>query len=303
MSRRGLHDLGQMKAKKGFDPTKFKTRANGKKGFETIPAAIEEDWTRARILRANIKRLDNIVDRNRVKGLAKRLERTTVPDTPASFRRFREFRIALVSHFWSIFESTHHQAQGTATILVKGWKVPSAELHRRNPRKMLESFRADLNRVGLQHASGFALFGLHGEYDPTSDCFDIHIHGIYAGEIGAVIDSLRTRPKYHSFQTMVGQVEKLVRRILVREGPLINLPHPFSYVIQSWWPQRETILNQQSAPRSPTRKRIPDRPFVEWLLWMDRWDITDLTLLIGLRVTKTGLTERKKRTAIATDDD
>jgi len=46
--------------------------------------------------------------------------------------------------------------------------------------------------------------------------------------------------------------------------------------------------------RARRKQRIGEPHHSQALLWLNRWEIADLSLMVGLRVTKTGLRQTKQ---------
>jgi hypothetical protein len=111
-----------------------------------------------------------------------------------------------------------------------------------------------------------------------------------------VVDSLRTLPNYRSTRTLPnGEWSPVFRRVWIRRKPLFNLPDPLAYLVQSFWPSRPVYISDDGKRRRVREKRrIPEPYHSQVLLWLDQWRLVDLTLMIGLRVTKSGLIRTKR---------
>ncbi|WP_439469157.1 hypothetical protein [Blastomonas fulva] len=294
MSQRSVENL--TKPPKGFNPAKAPKPSGRSRGFETATYAENEDYIRSCVLRRVAKTLSKGRDRSSMEKLAADLDGNAIPATPASSRHMRERRNAVIGHGWRVMDAVPTMPRGTVTVMVRGWQFDPDDLHLVDPRKLLEPFRADLNRCGLSKADGFAFFGLHGEYNSLTGMFDLHIHGFFVGGVGAVVDRLRKRPKYRPVVIEHEGARKKVNRVKVSTRPMDNMPYPITYVLQSWWPRRDTFVAGGKVKRSKARKRIPDFPHAMWLLWIDRWMVSDLTLMVRMRVTKQGLVHVERRT-------
>ena len=77
-----------------------------------------------------------------------------------------------------------------------------------------------------------------------------------------------------------------------------NVPYTLSYRVQSYWPKTVTVnLGDEENPRMVRRSRqgrIPEPYHSISLLWLDRWRLQDLTLLVKLSVTTKGLVRSKR---------
>lgn len=266
-------------------------------GIESVVRAEKEDHKRLLSIIRALKNLPPGLQRQRATKLDRKLSEEATPKTLASSRHYRDLRVSIIPHIWKLVNETLLGPVRTVTILVKGWQFSPEELHLVDPNQLLEVFRADLNRCCIKDVGGFAFFALHGEYNEVTSLFDIHIHGIVSGNMTPVFDRLRKRPKYRSYQDEQEGVKQRIHRVVVTDKPLTNLPAPITYVMQSWWPAKETYIKDGKTLRRRSRKRIPDFPHLLWLLWMDCWDISDLTLMMGMRVSKNrGLYVLEKRT-------
>jgi len=294
MSQHSVENL--TKPPKGFNPAKAPKPNSKKRGFETVTNAQNEDRIRSCVLRRVAKTLSKGRDRSSMEKLAADLDGNAVPETCASYRHMRARRNAVIGHLWRVMDAVPTMPRGTVTVMVRGWEIQPDDLHLIDPRRLLEQFRADLNRCGLARADGFAFFGLHGEYNSLTGKFDLHLHGVHVGGIGDVLGAMRKRPKYQPAIIECQGARKKVNRVKVSMRPMENMPYPITYALQSWWPRRDTFVAGGKVKRSKARKRIPDFPHAMWLLWMDRWTVSNLTLMVGMRVTKKGLVHVERRT-------
>lgn len=295
MSQRSVENL--TKPPKGFNPAKAPKPSGSSRGFETVTYAQNEDCVRSCVLRRVAKTLPKGRDRSSMEKLAADLDGNAVPETCASYRHMRARRNAVIGHLWRLLEQVKANPRGTVTVMVRGWEIPPDDLHLIDPRRLLEPYRADLNRCGLARADGFAFFGLHGEYNSLTGMFDLHLHGVYVGAVEDVLRALRKRPKYQPAIIECQGARKKVNRVKVSTRPMKAMPHPITYTLQSWWPRRDTFVAGGKVKRSKARKRIPHFPHALWLLWMDRWTVSDLTLMVRMRVTTKGLVHVERRTA------
>ena len=271
-------------------------------GIESVADVQAEDHKRLASVQRALNDMKPGVRKLRTAKLAKKLSMPDTPATLASSRYYRDTRLTILPHLWKLTDETSHGSVRTVTILIKGWQYHPEELRHVKPKRLLERFRADLYRCGINEVDGFAFFALHGEYDEETDLFDIHIHGITVGEMDQVFERLSSRPKYRSYKIEKDGLKRRVHGVVRSDKPLTNMPAPLTYVMQSWWPARETYIKDGKVLRRRIRKRIPDVPHLHWLLWMDRWNISDMTLRMGMRMSKKrGLYTVKRRTR--TDDE
>lgn len=204
-------------------------------------------------------------------------------------------RICIAGHLWKQMRIARRHT--TATIIVRTWEYSPEELLAVNPRKLMKAFRTDLYRAGIKVIDGWLFAYLHGEFDPIAKVFRLHLHLALTKSLVPVIDRLRTKRNYRSTRLLPdGSPSPVFRRVWVRRKPLINMPEPVTYVVQSFWPARpihiddqgrRSRLRQKGAIREPFHSRV--------LLWLDRWKVEDLTLMVGLKVTRAGLIRTRGR--------
>jgi hypothetical protein len=185
----------------------------------------------------------------------------------------------------------------TFTIIPRGWDFTPEELASAIPRLLLAAFLTDLYRKGTASAGGWLYAFIHGEFDPVAGVFRLHVHGACSLEMVPVLDRLRKLPKYKSARKLPnGEWDPVFRRVWIRRKALFNLPHPITYLMQAFWPARPIYIDTEGKRRRVRAKQaIPDPYHSIALLWLDRWQLKDLTLLVGLRVTKAGLIRTQAR--------
>jgi hypothetical protein len=188
-------------------------------------------------------------------------------------------------------------AATTFTLIPRGWTFTPEQLASVIPGLLLNAFLTDLYRKGAASARGWLFAFIHGEFDPVAGVFRLHIHGACSPEMVAVLDRLRTMPKYKSARQLPdGSWDPIYRRVWVRRKPLHSMPDPITYVMQSFWPSRPIYIDEDGKRRRVRQKRAIREPYHSMmLLWLDRWQVKDLTLMVGLRVTRGGLIETRPR--------
>jgi hypothetical protein len=181
------------------------------------------------------------------------------------------------------------------TIIPKSWEVTADKLPATNPKLLLKALLAALYRCGANNAKGWIFAGLHGEWDSIGKVYRLHVHGFADGELVGVIDRLRELPNYETRRYLDdGSLNPVYRRVRVSRKPLEHLPLPITYRLQSYWPAKALVISDDGKRvRARRKKRIVEPQHSQVLLWLDRWSISDLTLMVGLRVTRTGLIQTK----------
>ncbi len=181
------------------------------------------------------------------------------------------------------------------TIIPSSWEFTAEQLLAVNPILLLAALRTALYEMGAATATGWIFLGLHGEFDPKAKVYRLHVHGIAYGGMAQVVDRLRSLPNYATSRWLPdGSPSPVYRRVRMTRKRVNRLPRPLTYLVQSYWPARALWVSEDGRRRRARRKRrLPEPYHSQVLLWLDKWSIDDLTLMIGLRVTKNGLTQTK----------
>ena len=255
--------------------------------FETEAAARGEDNERVRLLRIAASQAASPHNRAAALELARllRFSGEGVPQTVASSRYMRDQRIRVGGALWRLATEWPPVA---FTLIPRGLDVPGNELGNVHPRRLCEALRSDLNRVGATRQSGYLITFLDGEYELNSDTYRIHFHGLAAGSIVYFVRCLGQQTYRHLSRRHSGGGERPVQRVRVQSN-LTDLPAPLTYVLKSFWSARwEGKINEQWV-RQTLRSRIPEPRHSQLLLWLDKWRLQDLCLMMRLRVGKDGL--------------
>jgi hypothetical protein len=254
--------------------------------FETLEEAIAEDLFRMSQLVAGKGHPDAM--RGAALDLARRLDDPEGASTMASRVYMRDHRIRLGGNMAMLCEQ--FPTARPFTVIPQGWLLTPSELENADPVKRLAGFRADLYRCGAASADGFLIAILHGEYDPGRNLYQLHTHGLVAGGMLAVVDQLRERPKYQDEKRGSGEAQLGIQRIRVTQKEPTNFPLTMAYCLQSFWPSKWTgVTGSGEYKRQRDKRRIPDPLHSQVLLWLDRWDLNDIALLVHVRVTNSGL--------------
>jgi hypothetical protein len=179
----------------------------------------------------------------------------------------------------------------TFTIIRRELIFDPAELAHFAPALLINSTRSTLYRCGADGAEGQLFAGIHGEFNPITSCFHLHLHGVASGGMTAVVNRLRELPKYRRGRAPGDRQP----RVVISREPLNNLPYPLLYTVQSFWPcrWRGFIGN---VIRHGRRQRIPEPFHTMLLLWLDRWSLQDITLMMGMSVSRDGITPNNSYT-------
>ncbi|MFC3785072.1 hypothetical protein GGR90_003821 [Sphingopyxis italica] len=290
MSRRSINDL--LKPKKLYCPSKA-DRTGAKGRFETKASARAEDAKRAMSLRRCAEKFPEIINAEAAIKLADKLSASAgekPPATLASATFYRARRNAVGGQLWQLVETCGIAPIVTATIIPEGWDIPGLDLDQVDPVRFMERFRKALNRCGAVGSSGFIFAFMHGEYEASADVWQLHVHLVAGGEMVDVLKRLKKLKGYRTKRAAgYGTASPVYRRIRISDKPLTNLPDPLTYPMQSFWPARARYETDKGSKRQIVKRRIVEPFHTLQLLWIDRFSFKDLSLLMGLRVTSSGL--------------
>ena len=260
-----------------------------RKEFESwLFSVAEDEGRRSELLKA--KNQPGLFQARSAHKLARKLRRRRLARTPASSRYMRLWRRKLVGATWRLiaegpWDATVSDQVSVFSAVNRTWTFTPAELRRANAAKLMRRFRTDLNRMGAGDADGFLIGFLHGEWEPNEGVYRLHVHGVAAGGMIAVVDGLRGRNHYrHDPDAAVVDAIKVSRK------PLEHLPFAISYQFKSYWPQRWIGWSDKAGKVVRQRRghRIKEPHHSQVLLWLDRWSLADMSLLMKVRVGRNG---------------
>ena len=293
MARPGISKLGLPPKK--YRPDHRTTRKDGLIRFETEEKAPTEDAVRIESLARAAELYPEIIDAEQVKRLIKRLKWAGSFDergyTLASSVYMRDQRLRVIGWLWALQDHPNNGPLTTAHILPTSWIIPAADLRLANPKDLLECLRADLNRAGATKADGFLFASLHGEYNPGDNCYHLHTHCVVSRGMIGVVENLRKIENTRLQKS--ANLNKGRPPVRIDSWPLYNLPEPLSYAFKSYWPMKGYSDPVSGEPKRSKGCRIPEPWHSFYLLWLDRWKIEDLTLMMKLSVRAGQLHVRK----------
>jgi hypothetical protein len=256
--------------------------------FETEEEAKAEDWRRADMLQSYHQLYSDTDAGALSKRLRLRVREVHSSATLASALDFRDYRIRVAGNLWRLMHSRMEERTSSFTIVPRSGLIAVEDLSDFDPRRFLQAFRLDLYRSGAGDVGGYLFAAIHGELDPESERFQVHLHGLAAGGMRGVIDQLRRRPKYQA-----NQLDGAARPVRRSHRPLHSTSYALTYLIQSWWPARRIgEVGDGEIRRSRVRGRMPEPFHSQYLLWLDRKRLSDLTLLFGLSAGRDGFRAR-----------
>lgn len=251
--------------------------------FETREEAEREDRKRARLLQKAIRhcRATNSVPvapvRRKLRGLAKRLgtvKEGWIPATPASARKMRRARKRVFAAVMAAFEIFDDREICTFTVISTAWRFDSKALESVTAQQIKRQFLAHLDRSGISSTEGCLVAFIHGEFDPSSGLFQLHLHGVGTRAKVKALHRLKGRWGYRKSSTGSHPV---------RVQTVRNRGRQVSYILQSFWPSR-AVRNVAGGQRRDRRKgRIPEPYHSVALLWLDRQKLGEMTIAHGCR--------------------
>lgn len=256
--------------------------------FETEEEATAEDLLRAAMLQQHHELYSDRDAADLSKRLRLRVRGVNRGSTLASSLDFRDYRNRVAGNLWMLMHSRMEEPVSTFAIVPRTGLIQAAELQRFDARRFLEAFRLDLYRSGASDAGGYLFAALHGEFEPESERYQLHLHGVAAGGMRNVLDALRRRPKYHA-----NQLDGARRPVRRTHRPLHSTSYALTYQLQSWWPARRAgEVESGEVRRARTKGRIPEPFHSQYLLWLDKQSLSDVSLLFGLSVSRDGFRAR-----------
>lgn len=268
-----------------------------KKPFESLRNARRQEAKRqAKLLSAIKKHLRKDTTKRAANALAAKLDGSGDYPSMASPVYMREQRNRIGGHLYKLIVETGAEDTAVAfTLIPKGWRLTPRELQDFDVVKAIAAVRSALNREGARDASGWAIMFVHADFNEDTKGWEFHLHGIADGEMVEVIRRLSARVK---FQSDRGDPDGVWTRVMVQGPPLTDLPRPLTYIIKSYLPGISTYRSK-TGHRNRTCHRAISQPFyTQALLWMDRRQLKDICLMMGLHVTREGLTPTKRQTRV-----
>ena len=265
--------------------------------FETEQFVAREDGFRAKSIRAQAGKHGGDWG-GRAADLAYAIDPKVHPDLPttlASSRYLRDQRVRIFSNLYRLLKDAQPGSFIRADVVKPSWACDVFELQELNPNQLLGEFRADLLRVAQANPKnsassaqvgsrgGFLFAAIHGEFDQIAKLYHPHVHIGATGSYIEIVDGLRKLKGYRPSDR--------VRFPIYVNRTITDLPSALTYILKSYWPQRPFLpLGAHGAIKRPRNHQRIDEPYhADLLLWLDEWKLSDLVLLMGIRVGKKGL--------------
>lgn len=225
--------------------------------------------------------------------MAARIEETDQEKhiTIASAVVMRTHRIKIVGGLWPLCRGKRTYF---VTLMPRQYSVTPDELMNVNPVKANEWLRTTLARCGAKSdKNGWIFAYLEGEYNPATGMIQLHWHLIMThSAMRAVITRLRG---HAAFKRTVGAhnnpdgVDVRINVQRVRQC----LPSAISYVVKNgWYAKWRSEGDDGNRNTARCKGRIPEPARSQVLLWLDRWRVQDMAMMLNLYVGKNGITAR-----------
>jgi hypothetical protein len=174
-----------------------------------------------------------------------------------------------------LVDNNHHLNGGVFTAVHPTLEFPAHSLLDVDARQIKNQFRTHLNRAGVTNAPGFLFAYLHGEFEPLGQMYQIHFHGVCGGDKLKAFNRLRNQQGYI-------RTPKIYRPIVCNR--LQDPPRQISYIIQSFWPKKARVPVGEFHRRERSKGRIREPYQSLYLMWLDKWRLSDLCELNGIRI-------------------
>lgn len=242
--------------------------------------------------RANHPELDYKAGR----ALIAKLESGLIPEasssTLASAVYMRTVRERFIDASIAALEQYDWQNLRTFTLMNVGWVFTSAELDGITAVTIKRQLRTHLNRIGITADMGFFLAFVHGEFEPVSRLYTLHFHGVATAEVADLMKGLVGKWGYT--RTRTGASPLRCERI---NHPVRQL----SYLLKFYWPSKGVReLSDGSRKRDRRGGRIPEPYHAQYLLWLNRQRLSEISVMIGGWSRRNGGSEAMRRLYFST---
>lgn len=284
MGRRNISRL--RKPSSGHDVTKSTSPLLSGFQFETKKNANDQDKQRirsAKRLESKPKTARNGLSKETLSALRRNIK---LRKSAASSRYMRKHRRRIINAVDALAEPTRGSLM-MVNLVSENFAYPAGRLTDADAHKILESIRQTLLRYGSSNCDGWMILFLDGEFEESQQEFLIHLHGLATTDFDCVLSMVRKKSRMFRPSAKSSNVKVRTPIQVVRQ--LTNLPKVIGYCIMSFWPARNRALNIDREGLKEKRKRRPKEPYhSEYLAWLNRYEIQDLCLMIGLEVDANG---------------
>lgn len=255
-------------------------------GFETTQDAADEDERRI----ASLNRLldspvsaKGLIRPAQIRSLIGAIEAADHPDSPclASSVYMRELRRSLTGASLKLLRSTGDNVR-VATLISPKWVIDADLLLEFDLNKIFYDFRTALNNAAPENDSGFCIMSLHGEFEPSSARYFLHLHCLVGGHVLKKIEAMRGKGMFRSSVDIDTPI---------RVDRLNDPPEQISYLWKSYWPAK--AARPADHPEGKWRQRYATRPkgpyHALYLYKLSRCNPSDLVKFYGCEATSKGI--------------
>ena len=202
----------------------------------------------------------------------------------------REQRIQVIGAVWKAVDEDKTGKVARFDVIKPAWACDRKALRRKSPSRLKSEFRTELNRAakklkpgGAAACSGFLFASVHGDFETNRGLYQLHWHIVATGDWVDVIHKLRTVKAYKKTEA--------VKRPIRKSTKLRDHAYGLTYILKSYWPGKwkGEVSGQKNERRNRKHFRIPEPFHSDALLWLNKWNLDDLILMIGVEVRKEGL--------------
>ncbi|WP_294312335.1 hypothetical protein [uncultured Sphingomonas sp.] len=287
MSARSLDSLPR--PPRAFDIARRRTSK-----FETKEATQKEDRQRIRALRNYPGR--SAVEQRKCNRLARRIHQAAAEEgiVLASSQSMRDYRGRCIGELWRL---SRGKRTYFVTLIPRGMSVTPDELEEHDPTADIQWLRVTLGRLGANVSARGWIYGyLEGEYNPATGKIQLHYHVIVQGL--AMLDAIERLREHSRFLRLPGAANNpdgIDVRVHGKRVRQCHLPEVISYTTKGAWYSRWRGTDLEGRRTSQANRcRVPEPANTKVLLWLDRWRVSDMTMLINLRVGREGLVPRRR---------
>lgn len=257
--------------------------------FETLAQVEKERLRRIRAVQRQLRRNPNRAARRALTKLLHALKHRSsrLRGSMANPLCMHRLRKRVAGQLWALLERTRRMDPATCTLVPWRWEIPAGELDGFDPTRALATLRRLINSHGGDRADGYLVAFIHGTFEPRRQVYVLHLHCLVAGGMRRVIDgTLRACSVFAIDHAAYGNTEWIYRRIRFDAG-LRRLPAQLTYMIKGYWPQQWQGLISGKARRG-RKGRIAEPHHTEVLLWLNRWRLNDIALLMNVSAGRDG---------------
>ena len=266
-------------------------------GFETNQQARQEDDLRGRRLTSERVTSSSLIPEPAALDLARRLQdlRGRPAPTLASKQHMRDVRMRISGSLLEFIERESIRPKKAFTILCSSWQVKPEDLLEVSGKRLIQSFRTDLNRQGPNLRRGALFAAIDLEFEPHRKIFTLHLHGVVFGTLTHAINGLRKKKKYRPIRTEIDGLVPVYRPIVVQRLG-ISPERQLTYTIKSHWKSRwRGALTEAGKFKTAAKSQRISEPYHSLaLLWFDRHTLQDITLLMGMEAGSFGLSRTRR---------